>query len=31
MPGCRLLEVNGSDALADSVYGQATISEGTLT
>jgi hypothetical protein len=22
MPGCRLLEVNGSDALADSVYGK---------
>jgi len=31
MPGCRLLEANGNDALADSVYGQTTISEGTPT
>ncbi len=28
MPGCRLLEANGTDALADTVYGQATNSEG---
>lgn len=28
MPGCRLLEANGSDALADTVYGQAVITEG---
>ncbi|MBX5166005.1 LysR family transcriptional regulator [Rhizobium sp. NZLR1b] len=28
IPGCRLLEANGTDALADSVYGQVVISEG---
>lgn len=28
MPGSRLLEANGADALADTVYGQAAISEG---
>ena len=31
MPGCRLLEANGIDAVADSVYGQTAISEGTPT
>jgi DNA-binding transcriptional LysR family regulator len=31
MPGCRLLETNGTDALADTVYGQTIISEGTPT
>jgi hypothetical protein len=31
MPGCRLLETNGTDALADTVYGQTIISEGTST
>ncbi len=28
MSGCRLLEANGSDALADTVYGQAAIDKG---
>ncbi|WP_164517826.1 MULTISPECIES: LysR family transcriptional regulator [unclassified Rhizobium] len=28
MPGCRLLEANGIETLADTVYGQAAISEG---
>ncbi|ANL29131.1 LysR family transcriptional regulator protein [Rhizobium phaseoli] len=28
MPGCRLLEANGTDVLADTVYGQTVISEG---
>ncbi|MDK4735423.1 LysR family transcriptional regulator [Rhizobium sp. CNPSo 3490] len=31
MPGCRLLEANGADALADTVYGQAVNSEGAPT
>jgi len=28
MPGCRLMEANGSDGLADSVYGHTVLAEG---